>query len=216
MNLPLNSGVKILASHECGLLALDKPTGLLAHPNHAGVKSSSAILKAPYNRQEECFYDLGEKSSHDKVYLLNRIDSATSGIILVSLNLEVAQVMREMFERQRVEKTYLAILKGRPPGSPDIWVDRLQRASGGKGPLHMQAGGHTVAKTRIQWLGFDENRLGLSLMRLIPYTGRTHQLRVSMWFARSSYFGRSEVWRFLFQPSGCTHVKIKAFVFARL
>lgn len=155
-----------------------------AHPNEGGVVDHKALLQAPYDMEHEHYYDLGEGHTQDKVFLLNRIDAATSGLLLVALNRNVARAVRELFEQQRVEKTYLGIVRGRPPGAPDMWIDRLERVSNKQGGLQARKSclytGGTVkmAKTRIQYMAADKNQLGLSLMRLIPYTGRTHQLRV--------------------------------------
>lgn len=176
-NLPLGDGVKVLAVHPSGLVALEKPIDVLSHPNRKADNRRS-LLKAHFDFEKECFYDLRDGCDYEEVYLLHRLDSATSGVILVALNEKVARAVKDQFERQRVEKTYIAIIRGRPQDVAGIWTDKFEKRHSSKGAMRMQVGGGQIAKTRVQFIKMDSNKMGLSLVQLIPHTGRTHQLRV--------------------------------------
>ena len=52
--LPLHEEVRILEANEDGLIALEKPTGLLSHPNEPD-DAPRSLLNAEYNYDEEYF-----------------------------------------------------------------------------------------------------------------------------------------------------------------
>jgi len=175
--LALGAGVKLLASHPSGLVALEKPVGILAHPNKASDRARSLIC-GHYDAESRCYTRLQGEACLPEVYLLHRLDSATSGVILVATSKELAEAVIQCFEQGRVLKEYAAIVEGKPKSLPSRWRDRLSRQSGGQAPARMQVGKGALAETEQHFLRADGNGLGLSLMKLQPLTGRTHQLRV--------------------------------------
>ncbi|MGF1452233.1 MAG: RluA family pseudouridine synthase [Opitutales bacterium] len=169
--LPLGQGVRILAAHEAGLVALEKPVGVLSHPNRTKEQRRS-LLTCPYRLEEQVF-EVGERAVH----LLHRLDSATSGVLLIALDERLADAVRAAFAEDKVSKTYLAVVKGRPSPNVGIWTDKLRKARKG-GQVRAQTGsGGLPAKTQYRWRRSDPNGVGLSLVELLPQTGRTHQLR---------------------------------------
>lgn len=168
--LLLGPGVRILDVFGNGLVALNKPEGILSHPNEP-TDLHRSLLEEPYCIKNEC-YILEEDNTF--FYLLHRLDSATSGIILGSLDLNTAQTVRKLFKQRKVAKTYLALVKGNPQAKPDLWVDRLDRKKTA-GKLRVFSGKGTLAKTHVKVMASVN---GLSLLELAPITGFTHQLRV--------------------------------------
>ncbi|GAB4190592.1 MAG: RluA family pseudouridine synthase [Simkaniaceae bacterium] len=111
------------------------------------------------------------------VFPVHRLDKETSGIILVAKTAEAQKKLQKIFRERKISKKYIAIVEG-----------RLKKK---KGELE----GFFAKKRQIQgqslWTG--KARQGLyaltmyevlqeyvrySLLALMPYTGRTHQLRV--------------------------------------
>ena len=135
-----------------------------------------SLLNARYDGKRRCFYDLVGEGKYDKVYLVHRLDSATSGVILVCTDAQIHEQLRKAFERGRIRKVYYAIVKGKPERVPLTWTDKLKR-SNKDGKLKTESGGHSIAKTMQYFIQSDANQVGLSLMKLLPETGRTHQLR---------------------------------------
>ncbi len=165
--LPLGKGVMLLARDSNGLAALSKPAGILSHPNAAGDQSRS-LLSAPYRLDGE-FYEL----PGNRLWLLNRLDSATSGVILVAADAALAETIRGQFKRKQVRKIYQALVFGRPKQESELWRDRLAvKKQGGR---IRTAAGSIPAESRMSVV---RSGPAVALLRLEPRTGRSHQLRV--------------------------------------
>jgi tRNA pseudouridine65 synthase len=170
------------------LIALEKPAGLMTHPNK-DVDRNYSLLRASYDHQREC-YRWQPKSGDDpgKLYLINRIDSPTSGLVLAALDSETAEAGRDAFAKGEVEKIYYAILIGVPRPRKGTWSDQLLRLPSNsrheparivvKIPGVVGPSGKS-ATTRYEVMEMHPNAGAmLTLIRLNPVTGRTHQLRV--------------------------------------
>ncbi|NBV79142.1 MAG: RluA family pseudouridine synthase [Verrucomicrobia bacterium] len=180
--IPFGRGVRLLAAHPSGLLAVEKPEGILAHPNHgeAGDREST-LIQGNYSMEEEAFHIRDGVGGIRRVYLLNRLDSPTSGVLLLSLDAGLADAVKELFAKSKVAKKYVAIVKGRGLRQPrGTWQDQLVKSKGPGGGVRSgtSTGGGAPAVTLYQWEKAAAEPLPLSLLKLEPRTGRTHQLRV--------------------------------------
>ena len=178
--IPFGRGVRVVAEHPCGLIAVAKPDGILSHPNPGEAAEKGTVLIAGnYSLDEEAFHVRDGKGGIRRVYLLNRLDSPTSGVLLLSLDAGVADVVRKMFARSQVSKRYVALIRGRGLRAPrGTWQDQLSKSKGPGGGVRSEAGTGAPAVTVYAWQRAAEGSLPLSLIRLEPRTGRTHQLRV--------------------------------------
>lgn len=177
-HIPWNKGVNVLASDANGLIAVEKPCGVLSHPNRKGEGGKSLIV-SDYDESEQAYVisDIGTDSKRC-VYLLNRLDSATSGVVLLSTSSDTAKAVLRAFELKQVNKTYLALVFGMPRKGPPVWKDRLsvRKAEGG---LRTQAGASGLsAETKLIKVEPIPGTPLISRLTLMPLTGRTHQLRI--------------------------------------
>ncbi|MGH7945358.1 MAG: RluA family pseudouridine synthase [Opitutaceae bacterium] len=178
--LPLGRDVTLIARDEMGLAAFNKPAGVLSHSNDRGDERRS-LLAARYVLDGEFFEwnssDAGAPGPR-RLWLLNRLDSATSGVILVAANAELAAEVRAHFKRKQVHKVYQALVFGAPRETAELWRDRLAVEKRG-GQIRAAAhAGHVPAESRMTLVRKGTGELRLSLLRLEPKTGRSHQLRV--------------------------------------
>ena len=177
--LPLVGGVVPLGHDGNGMGALAKPAGVLSHPNERGQDRGRALLDAEYDLEAECFV-WTDKASGDprRLWLLNRLDSATSGVILVAADGRLAADVKAQFQRKAIAKTYVALVFGAPRVPRETWRDRLAVDRKGGVVRSSAAGGHIPAESDCRVLRAAHGAQPLALLELKPRTGRTHQLRV--------------------------------------
>lgn len=174
--LPLNQGVRVLAHNEDGLLALEKPSGAMSHPNTSD-ENERALLTADYDLEEECYHWTDGDGYQQKAWLINRLDSPTSGVILLGLNAEISAVIKQEFATHKVNKIYYALVRGKPAKPVGVWADKLAKDTH-SGKRIIKKARFVPAKARYQTIKSPTGGFPVTLLKLMPVTGRTHQLRV--------------------------------------
>jgi 23S rRNA pseudouridine955/2504/2580 synthase len=175
--LPLGRDVQLLTHDPRGLAAFNKPAGVLSHPNRIAEEPRS-LLTGHYDAEHECFVWSDAAGKERRLWLLNRLDSATSGVILTAASAELARTIRLHFAMKMVRKVYLALVFGKPPGKHAMWRDLLAVAKS-HGKIRTKAtAGNVPSVTDFQFIRHLPGEFPMSLVRLEPHTGRSHQLRV--------------------------------------
>jgi len=156
------------------LLVIDKPSGLPVHPG-AGEKMETVLdLFRHYYPQIAAFAD------QERPGIVHRLDKDTSGVLILAKNEEALARMQELFQEREMQKTYLALVKGRlrfRNGTIDLPLARSlkQRA-------RFEVVGEDREDRREATTDFSVIREfeKFTYVRLTPKTGRTHQLRVHL------------------------------------
>lgn len=174
--LPLGNKVLPLARDANGLAAFDKPFGVLSHPN-ASQDEPRALLTCRYDKEAQCFTWRAADGTDRRLWLLNRLDSATSGVILTAASEKLALAIREHYEKKQVNKVYQALVFGKPQLNFEFWHDLLA-VKKLHGQIRTAMIGNVPAETRFQLIRHAQKNFSVSLIRLEPRTGRSHQLRV--------------------------------------
>lgn len=107
---------------------------------------------------------------------MHRLDRMTAGVLLFSTNPETRGKYQVMFEKRRIEKEYEAVA----PVRPDLELPLVVRSRMVKSRTYLLAQevpGEPNAETRVELI---EESDGIGRYRLLPHTGKTHQLRVHM------------------------------------
>ncbi|MDW8478710.1 MAG: pseudouridine synthase [Xanthomonadales bacterium] len=158
------SGAPLRLLHlDAWLVAVDKPAGLLAHRSPIAPGEEDVLLR----RLRE---QLGRR-----VYLVHRLDRATSGVLLAAFDRDLAAALGRQFAAGAVEKRYLAFVRGwfEPPegrieGALEVPGRGLKPAATGYRELaRIELGLPTPPHPTTRW----------SLVEALPETGRYHQIR---------------------------------------
>ena len=155
------------------LVAVNKPAALLVHP--------SLIDK----RETRCAMKLLRDQLGRWVYPLHRLDKPTSGVLLFALDPQTARNLGEDFERQRVHKRYLAVVRGYTEMEGridyplreqyDKMTDRLTRRNKEAQPAVTDY--RRLATVELPYAVDRYPSSRYSLLTVQPRTGRRHQIR---------------------------------------
>ena len=165
---------------------------ILHSDNHVlSVYKPAGVPIMPDASRDASLYDVAKdwvKTTFNKkgqVYLgiVHRLDRPVSGVVVFGRTSKGASRMSASFRDAHVRKTYVA-LSGRvevPPGHSfelEQWIIK-DRKRNIVSVVDKHVSGARVARTRIDVLAVDSRPGGTTLMRLRPYEGRPHQLRVA-------------------------------------
>ncbi|OAM90820.1 RNA pseudouridine synthase [Termitidicoccus mucosus] len=150
-----------------------------AAPVPLATPTTTATSAPPASSLVTCDLPLETSAPAARLWLLNRLDSATSGVILVAASESLAREIRAMFQRRHIHKTYAALVFGAPSEDRQRWTDRLAIEKR-RGQIRANASaGHIPAEAHMTLLRSNRRAVrSLSLIQLEPKTGRSHQLRV--------------------------------------
>ncbi len=175
--LPIGREVTILHRDAQGLVAFDKPAGLLSHPNQTS-EEIRALLTCRYDLESQCYSWKNPDGAIRRLWLLNRLDGATSGVILCATSELLAKAIKKQFASKQVRKNYCALVFGKPAEKGVMWRDLVAVSRKG-GKIRTQAmAGNIPALTKYQFIKNTQGAFSTSLIQLEPQTGRSHQLRV--------------------------------------
>jgi 23S rRNA pseudouridine955/2504/2580 synthase len=157
--------IKILYEDQ-DLLLINKPPGL---PSHGTLDPARPSLISELQKQIK-----------QKLFLHHRLDRDTSGIVLLSKSKRANRPLTEIFRKHQVQKTYLAICKKGPAIAQQFKVINHLAARRGKNKvMHIESVkiGGLPAETDF----FVEKKFAdCLLVKALPKTGRTHQIRVHL------------------------------------
>lgn len=159
------------------LWVLDKPSGILSHPNPPAAETANALIRGRYDFEREAYALPPGAGKVRDVYLVHRLDQETSGLIVCAFKERTALALKEALAERQIVKEYRAVLIGVPEPRRGQWADRLEKSSRDGRATVLRRPGEPNAFAAYQVLKVFEPS-GLALVALWPETGRTHQLRV--------------------------------------
>lgn len=167
------------------LLALNKQAGIICHPARGDQTGTLVNGLAYYANQ------LSHGDDPFRPGIVHRLDKYTTGIMLVAKTDEAHWRLALQFERRTTQKTYLAIVHGNPPLDGDtidapIGIHPVVRE---KFAVMIRENKIDVAKNAVTHYEVLERYPHHALLKLMPKTGRTHQLRVHMSYIKHPIVG---------------------------
>ena len=152
------------------LVVVDKPAGLFVHRTALDRTAGAALQRV-------------RDALGRHVWPVHRLDRPTSGALCFALDAEAAAFLSAAFAEGRVEKTYLAVVRGHPPES--FTVDRPlvplnpdgHGLKAGAEPQDARTEVRLLATTVQPWPVGPYETARYALVEATPTTGRRHQIR---------------------------------------
>ncbi|MDG2957676.1 tRNA pseudouridine(65) synthase TruC [Exercitatus varius] len=158
------------------IVAVNKPAGMLVHRSWLDSRETRFVMQTLRDQ-------IGQH-----VFPIHRLDRPTSGVLLFALNSEIANLLCLQFEGKTVQKSYLAVVRGYLNGADRIdYPLKIQRDKIADKFSREEKEAQTAVTDYIglntaemPWAAGKYQTSRYSLVRLIPHTGRKHQLRRHM------------------------------------
>lgn len=155
------------------LLMIDKPAGIAVH--------------ADSRRPEEVTLENALAAylpDAVRIHPVSRLDRGTSGIMTYAKNGYVHELLRRMLHTEEFRREYRGICVGKVTPAKGRITDPIGFAEGSTYRRSVVLENQTIQTRKMQDACTEyqvlETGSNWSLLRLVPYTGRTHQLRVHM------------------------------------
>ncbi|XP_030306930.1 RNA pseudouridylate synthase domain-containing protein 2 isoform X2 [Calypte anna] len=156
--------LRILVENE-EVVVVDKPSSLPVHP-------------CGRFRHNSVIFILGKEHHLEELHTIHRLDRMTSGVLMFAKTLEVSKRMDEQVRGRQLEKEYVCRVVGEFPEHEVVCEEPILVVSYKVGVCRVDPKGK-FSRTIFQRLSYNGQS---SVVRCLPRTGRTHQIRVHLQF----------------------------------
>lgn len=159
------------------IILLNKPTGLLCHPDE-NYHFDSLLARLQHYLYDKKEYDPKSENSFAPA-LANRIDRNTGGIVIAAKNSEALRVLNQKIKERELKKMYLCVVHGTLKRKQATLTDYLEKNEK-QNRVYVSSKPSPNSKTiKTKYKVLDEFK-NMSLVEVELLTGRTHQIRAHM------------------------------------
>jgi 23S rRNA pseudouridine1911/1915/1917 synthase len=163
------------------IIAVVKPAGVLTQGDRTGDENLMDMVKS-YLKEKY------KKPGNVFLGLVHRLDKPVQGIVLFGKTSKGASLLSEQFRNHTIQKTYHAVVVGKPKESRGDIKEQINKISffaegfTNKTDEELLDEIKKATKTRTAELSWEllKNNGKYSLLKILPKTGRFHQIRVQL------------------------------------
>lgn len=155
------------------LVAINKPPAMVVHPakgHWSGTLTSALAFH---------FDQLSTAGGATRPGIVHRLDRDTSGVIVVAKNDRTHYALTAQFQAREPEKEYFALVAGEPNYDRDFIDQPIGPHPYQREKMAIRAG-HPQSRPAQTFYEVAERFDGFAALRVLPKTGRTHQIRVHL------------------------------------
>ena len=163
------------------LMVVNKPAGMVVHP--AAGHADGTLVNAVLGHDP----DIEGIGGEERPGIVHRLDKQTSGLIVIAKNERAHRWLQDQFRLRKVEKTYLALVDGKPPtpaGRVEAFIGRDLKHRKRMAIVPEKKGRESISEYQTL-----ESYKSHTLLEFHPLTGRTHQIRLHCTFLKCPIVG---------------------------
>ncbi len=138
--------------------------------------------KSPYEEEtveSQVLNHLSKSRKNPYLGIIHRLDRVTSGVLMMAKKKSILVKYNEFFRQRKVQKTYLAIVKNKPPKASGILKNFLVKNQKEKRSDIVEHATKNSVNCSLTYRLLDQNDKGY-LLEIKPKTGRFHQIRAQL------------------------------------
>lgn len=155
------------------IIAINKPPRMVVHPSRGHWSGTLASALAFHFKQ------LSSAGGENRPGIVHRLDRDTSGVIVVAKTDPMHFALAEQFAERTTEKEYFAITVGIPNHDRDVIEQPIGIHPYQREKMAIRAH-HETSREATTFYEVQERFPGFAAVKVLPKTGRTHQIRVHL------------------------------------